>query len=147
MTHRVQCPPISAELEMHVIAGRMAGPADRGDYIPLLHALTLLHHVALIVRVRSFNAVAVIDDNHVTIAAIIPGELDPARGRRANRCSAGRAQINTGMQASPAATEMRRDFKLSQRPDKIGAPQLIVYLRIRLIRFLPDFAGRIMVVR
>ena len=91
MTYRVHCPPISTELEMHMIAGRIAGPADCSNYCSLLHALTSLYHISLIVRVRGFNATTVIDDNHMTIAAIVAGVFDPARGRCANLCSARRA--------------------------------------------------------
>ena len=94
MTYRIQCPSISAELEMHVIAGRIARPADGSDYCSLLHTLTSLHQVSLIMRVRGFNTITVIDDNHVTIAAIVAGEFDPASGRCANLCSANRAQVS-----------------------------------------------------
>src|SRR5579863_3872496 len=71
------------QLVMAMRSGRESGIADERYLFTLAHRVAGVHEYARVVRVPSLITVAVIDDDFVAIAAVVPTGLfhDAARGR------------------------------------------------------------------
>ena len=63
---------ISAKLEMHMIACRVAASANRSDQLPLRYTLPLFRQVATIMRIGSLNAVTVVDNDYSAVTRFNP---------------------------------------------------------------------------
>src|SRR5690606_23409863 len=73
------------DLEMHVGAGGTTGRAGLGDLLADADQVADLHRIARVVRVTGDVAVAVVDLDHVAVAAAHAGETDHAVGHGHHR--------------------------------------------------------------
>ena len=106
MKNRIKRPSLPSKFKVQVVARGIAGAANPGDDFALQNPLSPLDQVAAVVRVSGFDSPAVIDDNHTAIAPATPRENHPPAGGRVNRSSARCAQIDAGVQATPAVAEI-----------------------------------------
>src|ERR1051325_4620202 len=84
--HRIDRAPVDADLVMEVAAGRAAGRAHQPDQVAAVDALAGLGDALREVAVAGLDALAVVDLDHVAVAAIVPfGAVDDAVGGRIDR--------------------------------------------------------------
>src|SRR5438309_11350521 len=104
---------------MDVRPGAVAGAAGEADHLTLLDVLVAAHLVARLVAVRGREAVVVVDDHEVAVAAL-PAAPDDGAGRgRMDRGALRHADVDAGMEAPPPRPERARDRPV-HRPDEAG---------------------------
>src|SRR5690606_24368117 len=91
------------DLEMHVGAGGTTGRAGLGDLLADADQVADLHRIARVVRVTGDVAVAVVDLDHVAVAAAHAGETDHAVGHGHHRVAGAGVEIDALVELAAAA--------------------------------------------
>src|SRR5665811_916962 len=99
---RVDRLAVGAGLIVQMRAGRSPGRADPADDLADAHRLTDLHVNLREMAVTGGQAIAVVDLDHVAIAAFAAGDAHFAGGGGVHRFAGFAAQVDTGMDGGPA---------------------------------------------
>src|SRR6476646_4140336 len=106
-----------AGFEVEVGAGRVAGGADVADDVALVDVLALVGGESRLVGVQRREAAAVVDDDHVAVAAHHAREYDRARLGRLDRRAVAACDVLALVHAAPPHAEARRQ-RAAARPDE-----------------------------
>ncbi len=111
---------VDAGLVVQMRAGRTPGRTDPADDFADAHGLAYFHVDLGEMAVAGGQAIAVIDLNHVAIAAFAAGDAHSAGGGSVHRFSGFAAQVDAGVNGGPAQERVQTHAERRTHVDLTG---------------------------
>ena len=119
---------VKAYFKMHMRAGRVSGHPNFPDNLALLHFIIFMHKVFLVVCIHGHNAVGMLENDHIAIAALLSGISNLTIQNCLERSSFRAGDIESFMGLSITCAESRSDLSCA-------GPNNAVFLKFGLLNY------------